>query len=165
MAKISTNNQHWYYACKLCLCVCAESGLFAVPLATLLDQDQRRAPGTKVPFILQRVSMSGGQIVSLSHGQFNSSETAAIYQCILLYFLYGSHSLHYTQYNLNLKHMGLVPYWNHYYQCIQLKLSSFHFLLVVFYLNAMPLLSLAHQSYRGGRIRHRGLATDPWSGH
>ncbi|XP_056260936.1 rho GTPase-activating protein 18 isoform X2 [Seriola aureovittata] len=31
-----------------------ESGLFGVPLATLLDQDQRRAPGTKVPFILQR---------------------------------------------------------------------------------------------------------------
>ncbi|XP_041661947.1 rho GTPase-activating protein 18 isoform X2 [Cheilinus undulatus] len=32
-----------------------ESGLFAVPLAMLLDQDQRRAPGTKVPFILQRL--------------------------------------------------------------------------------------------------------------
>uniref|UniRef100_A0A3Q1IEA7 Rho-GAP domain-containing protein n=1 Tax=Anabas testudineus TaxID=64144 RepID=A0A3Q1IEA7_ANATE len=32
-----------------------ESGLFGVPLATLLDQDQRRAPGTKVPFILQRL--------------------------------------------------------------------------------------------------------------
>ncbi|TDH00283.1 hypothetical protein EPR50_G00186770 [Perca flavescens] len=31
-----------------------ESGLFGVPLATLLEQDQRRAPGTKVPFILQR---------------------------------------------------------------------------------------------------------------
>ncbi|KAM4712873.1 LOW QUALITY PROTEIN: rho GTPase-activating protein 18 [Anableps anableps] len=32
-----------------------ESGLFAVPLTTLLDQDQRRAPGTKVPLILQRL--------------------------------------------------------------------------------------------------------------
>ncbi|XP_074541117.1 rho GTPase-activating protein 18 isoform X1 [Halichoeres trimaculatus] len=32
-----------------------ESGLFGVPLATLLDQDQRRAPGTKVPFILQKL--------------------------------------------------------------------------------------------------------------
>ncbi|XP_070705181.1 rho GTPase-activating protein 18 isoform X1 [Pempheris klunzingeri] len=32
-----------------------ESGLFGVPLATLLDQDQRRVPGTKVPFILQRL--------------------------------------------------------------------------------------------------------------
>ncbi|XP_039981242.1 rho GTPase-activating protein 18 isoform X2 [Xiphias gladius] len=32
-----------------------ESGIFGVPLATLLDQDQRRAPGTKVPFILQRL--------------------------------------------------------------------------------------------------------------
>uniref|UniRef100_A0A668A2R6 Rho GTPase activating protein 18 n=1 Tax=Myripristis murdjan TaxID=586833 RepID=A0A668A2R6_9TELE len=32
-----------------------ESGLFGVPLATLLEQDQRRAPGTKVPFILQRL--------------------------------------------------------------------------------------------------------------
>ncbi|KAA8583191.1 hypothetical protein FQN60_015737 [Etheostoma spectabile] len=31
-----------------------ESGLFGVPLATLLEQDQRRVPGTKVPFILQR---------------------------------------------------------------------------------------------------------------
>ncbi|XP_054474618.1 rho GTPase-activating protein 18 isoform X2 [Anoplopoma fimbria] len=32
-----------------------ESGLFGVPLATLLDQDHRRALGTKVPFILQRL--------------------------------------------------------------------------------------------------------------
>ncbi|XP_028253807.1 rho GTPase-activating protein 18 isoform X2 [Parambassis ranga] len=32
-----------------------ESGLFGVPLSTLLDQDQRRAPGTKVPFVLQRL--------------------------------------------------------------------------------------------------------------
>ncbi|XP_077366988.1 rho GTPase-activating protein 18 isoform X2 [Festucalex cinctus] len=32
-----------------------ESGLFGVPLATLLDQDRRRAGGTKVPFILQRL--------------------------------------------------------------------------------------------------------------
>ncbi|XP_069014570.1 rho GTPase-activating protein 18 isoform X1 [Embiotoca jacksoni] len=32
-----------------------ESGLFGVPIPTLLDQDQRRAPGTKVPFILQRL--------------------------------------------------------------------------------------------------------------
>ncbi|XP_038582582.1 rho GTPase-activating protein 18 isoform X2 [Micropterus salmoides] len=32
-----------------------ETGLFGVPLATLLDQDQRRAPVTKVPFILQRL--------------------------------------------------------------------------------------------------------------
>lgn len=32
-----------------------ESGLFGVPLTTLLDQDQRRSPGTKVPLILQRL--------------------------------------------------------------------------------------------------------------
>ncbi|XP_037541301.1 rho GTPase-activating protein 18 [Nematolebias whitei] len=32
-----------------------ESGLFGVPLTTLLDQDQKRAPGTKVPFILQKL--------------------------------------------------------------------------------------------------------------
>ncbi|KAM9840792.1 rho GTPase-activating protein 18 [Aulostomus maculatus] len=32
-----------------------ETGLFGVPLATLLDQDQRRAAGTRVPFILQRL--------------------------------------------------------------------------------------------------------------
>uniref|UniRef100_UPI0037E8C93D rho GTPase-activating protein 18 n=1 Tax=Semicossyphus pulcher TaxID=241346 RepID=UPI0037E8C93D len=32
-----------------------ESGLFGVPLTTLLDQDQRRIAGTKVPFILQRL--------------------------------------------------------------------------------------------------------------
>uniref|UniRef100_A0A8C4Z7U7 Rho GTPase activating protein 18 n=1 Tax=Gadus morhua TaxID=8049 RepID=A0A8C4Z7U7_GADMO len=32
-----------------------ESGLFGVPLATLLDQDQRRLPGTRVPLILQRL--------------------------------------------------------------------------------------------------------------
>ncbi|XP_059213217.1 rho GTPase-activating protein 18 [Centropristis striata] len=32
-----------------------ESGVFGVPLATLLEQDQRRVPGTKVPIILQRL--------------------------------------------------------------------------------------------------------------
>ncbi|XP_057209579.1 rho GTPase-activating protein 18 isoform X3 [Triplophysa rosa] len=32
-----------------------ESGLFGVPLPTLLEQDQRRIPGTKVPLILQHV--------------------------------------------------------------------------------------------------------------
>ncbi|CAK6962571.1 rho GTPase-activating protein 18 [Scomber scombrus] len=32
-----------------------ESGLFGVPLTTLLEQDQRRAPGTKVPIILQKL--------------------------------------------------------------------------------------------------------------
>uniref|UniRef100_A0A3B5QTM4 Rho GTPase activating protein 18 n=1 Tax=Xiphophorus maculatus TaxID=8083 RepID=A0A3B5QTM4_XIPMA len=32
-----------------------ESGLFGVPLITLLDQDHRRVPGTKVPLILQRL--------------------------------------------------------------------------------------------------------------
>ncbi|XP_063352646.1 rho GTPase-activating protein 18 isoform X1 [Pelmatolapia mariae] len=32
-----------------------ESGLFGVPLTTLLDQDQRRVPGTKVPLILQKI--------------------------------------------------------------------------------------------------------------
>nr|XP_046229252.1 rho GTPase-activating protein 18 isoform X2 [Scatophagus argus] len=32
-----------------------ESGLFGVPLATVLDQDQKRAPGTKVPLILQKL--------------------------------------------------------------------------------------------------------------
>ncbi|KAJ8385911.1 hypothetical protein AAFF_G00178730 [Aldrovandia affinis] len=32
-----------------------ESGLFGVPLATLLEQDQRRIPGAKVPLILQKL--------------------------------------------------------------------------------------------------------------
>uniref|UniRef100_A0AAY4DWI5 Rho-GAP domain-containing protein n=1 Tax=Denticeps clupeoides TaxID=299321 RepID=A0AAY4DWI5_9TELE len=32
-----------------------ESGLFGVPLVTLLEQDQRRLPGTKVPLLLQRL--------------------------------------------------------------------------------------------------------------
>lgn len=32
-----------------------ESGLFGVPLAALLEQDQRRQPGTRVPIILQRL--------------------------------------------------------------------------------------------------------------
>lgn len=32
-----------------------ESGLFGVPLAILLDQDQKRFPGTKVPSILQKL--------------------------------------------------------------------------------------------------------------
>lgn len=37
------------------LSLCAESGLFGVPLSSLLDQDQKRIPGTKVPVILQKV--------------------------------------------------------------------------------------------------------------
>ncbi|XP_062406519.1 rho GTPase-activating protein 18 [Sardina pilchardus] len=32
-----------------------ESGLFGVPLTTVLEQDQRKVPGTKVPLILQRL--------------------------------------------------------------------------------------------------------------
>ncbi|XP_027003281.1 rho GTPase-activating protein 18 isoform X1 [Tachysurus fulvidraco] len=32
-----------------------ESGLFGVPLTTLLDQDQKMMPGTRVPIILQRL--------------------------------------------------------------------------------------------------------------
>ncbi|XP_056620884.1 rho GTPase-activating protein 18 isoform X1 [Triplophysa dalaica] len=32
-----------------------ESGLFGVPLPTLLEQDQRRIPGTKVPLVLQHL--------------------------------------------------------------------------------------------------------------
>ncbi|KAA0709007.1 Rho GTPase-activating protein 18 [Triplophysa tibetana] len=32
-----------------------ESGLFGVPLLTLLEQDQRRIPGTKVPLVLQHL--------------------------------------------------------------------------------------------------------------
>uniref|UniRef100_H3D050 Rho GTPase activating protein 18 n=1 Tax=Tetraodon nigroviridis TaxID=99883 RepID=H3D050_TETNG len=32
-----------------------ESGLFGVPLSSLLEQDQKRIPGTKVPFILQKL--------------------------------------------------------------------------------------------------------------
>ncbi|CAL1585957.1 unnamed protein product [Knipowitschia caucasica] len=32
-----------------------ESGLFGIPLTNLLDQDQKRIPGTKVPIILQRL--------------------------------------------------------------------------------------------------------------
>ncbi|KAB5517063.1 hypothetical protein PHYPO_G00185150 [Pangasianodon hypophthalmus] len=32
-----------------------ESGLFGVPLTTLLEQDQKTAPGTRVPVILQRL--------------------------------------------------------------------------------------------------------------
>lgn len=51
--------------------LCAESGLFGVPLSSLLDQDQKRIPGTKVPFILQRVRherTSVGCIKSLPSG-------------------------------------------------------------------------------------------------
>ncbi|KAL6485507.1 hypothetical protein MHYP_G00048990, partial [Metynnis hypsauchen] len=32
-----------------------ESGLFGVPLSTVLEQDQRRIPGTRVPLIMQRL--------------------------------------------------------------------------------------------------------------
>jgi len=52
--------------------MCAESGLFGVPLPTLLDLDQKRAPGTKVPIILQRVSTAASHIVTLRRGQYQS---------------------------------------------------------------------------------------------
>uniref|UniRef100_A0A7N6F9S9 Rho-GAP domain-containing protein n=1 Tax=Anabas testudineus TaxID=64144 RepID=A0A7N6F9S9_ANATE len=43
-----------------------ESGLFGVPLATLLDQDQRRAPGTKVCNILTHLTYSYLTLILLS---------------------------------------------------------------------------------------------------
>ena len=53
---------HVYVSVWECVCVCVcvltgspEWGIFGVPLVTLLEQDQGRAPGTRVPIILQRV--------------------------------------------------------------------------------------------------------------
>lgn len=34
----------------------ADSGLFGVPLTMLLEQDQRKVPGTRIPLIFQKVS-------------------------------------------------------------------------------------------------------------
>lgn len=42
---------------SLCFLV-ADSGLFGVPLTMLLEQDQRKAPGTRIPLIFQKVSRS-----------------------------------------------------------------------------------------------------------
>lgn len=53
--------------------MCAESGVFGVPLVTLLDQDQRRTAGTKVPFILQRVSERASRSHGLSWMKLKSS--------------------------------------------------------------------------------------------
>jgi hypothetical protein len=34
----------------------ADSGLFGIPLTILLEQDQRKVPGTRIPLIFQKVS-------------------------------------------------------------------------------------------------------------
>jgi hypothetical protein len=34
----------------------ADSGLFGVPLTTLLEQDQRKVPGARIPLIFKKVS-------------------------------------------------------------------------------------------------------------
>lgn len=34
----------------------SDSGLFGVPLSLLLEQDQKRVPGTKIPLIFQKVN-------------------------------------------------------------------------------------------------------------
>lgn len=34
----------------------ADSGLFGVPLTVLLEQDQKKVPGTRIPLIFQKVS-------------------------------------------------------------------------------------------------------------
>lgn len=33
-----------------------DSGLFCVPLTVLLEQDQKKVPGTRIPLIFQKVS-------------------------------------------------------------------------------------------------------------
>jgi len=34
----------------------SDSGLFGVPLSVLLEQDQKKVPGTKIPLIFQKVN-------------------------------------------------------------------------------------------------------------
>lgn len=50
--RVSTESET---ACDCIVLSSVESGLFGVSLSTLLEQDQRRMPGTKVPLILQHV--------------------------------------------------------------------------------------------------------------
>lgn len=38
------------------LCYSSDSGLFGVPLSVLLEQDQKKVPGTKIPLIFQKVN-------------------------------------------------------------------------------------------------------------
>lgn len=67
--------------------ICAETGLFGVPLSTLLEMDQRRDPGTKVPFILQRVRSPDSHSVIFRRKDEGKScnATTAIKQPILLF--------------------------------------------------------------------------------
>ncbi len=60
------------YVCA-CVCVWAENGLFGVPLAILLEQDQRRVPGTKVPFILQKVRHEQSNIAAMDKEKLYNS--------------------------------------------------------------------------------------------
>lgn len=42
----------WY---DHCLLISAETGIFGVPLTTLLENDQKKFPGSKVPLVFKRV--------------------------------------------------------------------------------------------------------------
>lgn len=41
--------------CDHCLLVSAETGIFGVPLTTLLENDQKKFPGSKVPLVFKKV--------------------------------------------------------------------------------------------------------------
>lgn len=41
---------------QLFLLYASDSGLFGVPLSLLLEQDQKKVPGTKIPLIFQKVN-------------------------------------------------------------------------------------------------------------
>uniref|UniRef100_A0A672NDX6 Rho GTPase activating protein 18 n=1 Tax=Sinocyclocheilus grahami TaxID=75366 RepID=A0A672NDX6_SINGR len=64
-----------------------ESGLFGVSLSTLLEQDQRRIPGTKVPLILQHVREQ-----SLNY--FSTNTHLCLLLCVALQCTTVSEELH-----------------------------------------------------------------------
>lgn len=41
--------------CDNCLLLSAETGIFGVPLTTLLENDQKKFPGSKVPLVFKKV--------------------------------------------------------------------------------------------------------------
>lgn len=47
--------QMWIIS-QFLLCYSSDSGLFGVPLSVLLEQDQKKVPGTKIPLIFQKVN-------------------------------------------------------------------------------------------------------------
>lgn len=80
--------------CDHCLLLSAETGIFGVPLTTLLENDQKKFPGSKVPLVfkkVRRLSLGVGLVfaglwsrgLNHSNASFGSSQIGNFHTAIL----------------------------------------------------------------------------------